>query len=176
LSAISCNVHINTIERKSTVQSYQLGITYVIAVDTDLKPIKIIFKAYYIPPYGLTMEENFNVLPAYRFCKINRRVLTSKDPQFQLDGIESEFSLIATDNSVVHFKTDLHNQMPILSPVPKMDAGTSDHMRVVDLTGNFQTPENPQVYKLSKQKSPELLAMQIHQQFGHAPRCSDSCR
>jgi hypothetical protein len=62
-NAISCNVHINTLERKSTVQSYELGITHVIAVDIDLKPIKIIFKAYYIPPYGLTMEENFNVLP-----------------------------------------------------------------------------------------------------------------
>ena len=103
-NAISCNVHINTLERNSTVHSTELGITHVIAVDIDLKPIKIIFKAYYIPPYGLTMEENFNVLPAYRFCQINRKVPMSEDPQFKLDGIESKFSLIATDNSVVHFK------------------------------------------------------------------------
>ena len=169
-NAISCNVHINTLERNSTVQSTELGITHVIAVDIDLKPIKIIFKAYYIPPYGLTMEENFNVLPAYRFCQINRKVPTSEDPQFKLDGIESKFSLIARIiNSIVHFKTDLHNQMPILSPVPNMDAITLDYMRVVDLTENLQTPNNPQIYKLSKQKSSELLAMQIHQQFGHAP-------
>ena len=40
-NAISCNIHINTLERKSTVQSYQIGITHVIAVDIDLKPIKI---------------------------------------------------------------------------------------------------------------------------------------
>ena len=168
-NAISCNIHINTLERKSTVQSTELGITHVIAVDIDLKPIKIIFKAYYIPPYGLTMEENFNVLPAYRFCQINRKVPTSEDPQFKLDGIESKFSLIATDNSVVHFKTDLHNQMPILASVPNMDANMSDHMRVVDLTEQFQTPEIPQVHIISRRKSPEILAMQIHQQFGHAP-------
>ena len=115
------------------------------------------------------MEENFNVLPAYRFCQINRKVLTSEDPQFKLDGIESKFSLIATDNSVVHFKTDLHNQMPILASVPNMDANMSDHMRVVDLTEQFQTPEIPQVHIISRRKSPEILAMQIHQQFGHAP-------
>ena len=168
-NAISCNIHINTLERNSTVQSTELGITHVIAVDIDLKPIKIIFKAYYIPPYGLTMEENFNVLPAYRFCQINRKVPTSEDPQFKLDGIESKFSLIATDNSVVHFKTDLHNQMPILASVPNMDANMSDHMRVVDLTEQFQTPEIPQVHIISRRKSPEILAMQIHQQFGHAP-------
>ena len=88
------------------------------------------------------MEENFNVLPAYRFCQINRKVQTSQDPQFKLDGIESKFSLIATDDSVVHFKTDLHNQMPILAPIPNMDTNMSDHMRVVDLTEQFQTPEN----------------------------------
>ena len=113
---MSCDIHINTIELKSSVHSKYLGITHVIAVDTDLKPVKIIFKAYYIPPYGLTMKENFNVLPAYHFCRINRKNESSQDPQFKIDGIEPKFSLIATDNSVVHFKTDLHNQMPILSP------------------------------------------------------------
>ena len=59
--------------------------------------------------------------------------------------------------------------MPIFPPVPNMDAITSDHMRVVDLKENFQTPNNSQVHKLSKQKSPELVPMQRHQQFGHAP-------
>ena len=68
---ISCDIHINTLELKSSVHSKSFGITHVIAVDTDLKSVKIIFKAYYIRPYGSTMEENFNVLPAYHFCKIN---------------------------------------------------------------------------------------------------------
>ena len=166
---ISCDIHINTLELKSSVHSKSFGITHVIAIDTNLKPVKIIFKAYYIPSYSLTMEENFNVLPAYHFCKINRKNESSQDPQFKIVGIESKFSLIATDNSVVHFKTDFHDQMPILSPVPNMDNITSDYMRVVDLTENFQTPNSPQIHKLSKQNSPELLAMQIRQQFGHAP-------
>ena len=95
------------------------------------------------------MEGNFSVLPVDHFCKINRKNEPSQDPQFKIDGIESQFSLIATDNSVVHFKTDLHNQMPILSPVPNMEAITSN-MRIVDLTTeNFETPNNPQVHKFT---------------------------
>ena len=29
-------------------------------------------------------------------------------------------------------------------------------------------PNNPQIHKLRKQKTPQVLAMQIHQQFGYA--------
>ena len=50
----------------------------------------------------------------------------------------------------------------------------SDHIRVVDLTEQFQTPEILQVHIISRRKSPEILAMQIPQQFGLKQTIADT--
>ena len=95
-------------ERNRCAKEDIVGIVQLLVV---LIMIRACERVAYIPK-----EQRSGVL----YCSVcpNRKV----GAKFKLDGVQSKFSSIATNISVVHFKTDLHNKMPIISPVSNVDA------------------------------------------------------